>query len=150
MATIINTKPPAPLWLRELASARTAYEERLGWPVTMEVSRRRLVLHVGPALGAITTTPTTGRRVLAELRAAGLAGPVLAPAGGRWTFLTGPSLHQQPVMPIALSAAGVHTVPRGKTVTLPSDLLAADWVAAPTHSLPPWSTVIRSARRVLR
>ena len=148
MTAIINSKPPAPLWLRELASARTSYEERLGWPAHMEVTRRRLTVEVGGVLAAVTMPVPLASDVLAELRLMMLTGPVLVSPGDRWTFLTAAPTGASVLCP-ELRAAGVYDVPRGTTVALPCDLGSVEWIVEPSRSLPPWYTVIGAARRVL-
>lgn len=149
MTIIVNTKPPAPLWLRELAAARTAYEERLGWPVAMEVSKRRLVVRVGTSIDAIVMPSSTGASVLGQLRMMMLSGPVLATPDGRWTFLTQACLRERPELPVALGVAQVRNLRRGSAVMLPTDLASGDWISEPRYSLPPWSTVVGTARKVL-
>ncbi|GLZ29012.1 hypothetical protein Lesp02_12020 [Lentzea sp. NBRC 105346] len=149
VTAIINSKPPAPLWLRELASARTSYEEELGWPAHMEVTHRRLTVEVGGVLAAVSMPVPLGSDVLAELRLMMLTGPVLVSPGDRWTFLTAAPAHSSPVLCPSLGAAGVRNVPHGTTIVLPCDLGSVEWIVEPSRSLPPWYTVVGAARRVL-
>jgi hypothetical protein len=138
--------------LRGLAAARTWYEERFGWPVSVEVTAARLVMKVGDSLDAVAMSKPLGQRVLTELRIAMLAGPVLADATSRWwMFLT------QPAAGIGwsvkqLRGLDVHPVPRGSRVVVPSDISEAPpwpWVERPRalHRLPPWAAVIATVRR---
>lgn len=138
--------------LRALAAARTWYEERFGWPVTVEVAAARLVMKVGDSLDAVAMSEPLGQRVLAELRIAMLAGPVLADATARWwMFLTQPaggigwSVKQ-------LRGLDIHPVPRGSRVVVPSDISEPPprpWIERPRalHRLPPWAAVIATVRR---
>jgi hypothetical protein len=41
---------PAPGWLRDLVDATAAYQELLGWPVSVRVGQRNLVVAVGRVL----------------------------------------------------------------------------------------------------
>lgn len=56
-----------PEWLRELAAARTRYQELLGGPVLRRWAACRTV-PVGMALDGLTMPAPLGARVLAELR----------------------------------------------------------------------------------
>jgi hypothetical protein len=138
--------------LRALSAARTWYEERFGWPVTVEVATARLVMELGERVDAVAMSKPLGLRVLAELRIAMLAGPVLADATARWwMFLT------QPAAGIGwpakqLRGLDVHPVPRGSRVVVPSEIsetLRWPWIERPCalHRLPPWPAVIATARR---
>jgi hypothetical protein len=80
---------PAPDWLRELYAARAHYEELHGWPVSVHVGQRQLVVALGQSLDAITMPAELASRVQEQLGIAMLSGPVVAhPDGSRWTFLT--------------------------------------------------------------
>jgi hypothetical protein len=147
--------PPAPRWLRDLITARTQYEELLGWPVTVDMGPRRLVLAVGHVLDAVTMPEPLGASVLAELQITMLAGPVVADSDGpRWTFLTDLATASQPDISSDLHAHTVHLVPRSGHVIVPgpSDGEGSSrWVRPPRphHRLPPWSVVIGTTRRVV-
>jgi hypothetical protein len=138
--------------LRELAAARTWYEERFGWQVTVEVAGARLVMELGDRMDAVAMSKPLGRRVLTELRITMLAGPVLADATARWwMFLT------QPAAGIGwsvkqLRGLDVHPVPRGSRVVVPSEISETPqwpWIERPRalHRLPPWAAVIATVRR---
>src|SRR4051794_29156717 len=89
-ATLMTTMTqPAPDWLRELYAARAHYEELFGWPVSVHVGQRQLVVALGQTLDAITMPAELAVRVQSQLGIAMLSGPVVAhPDGDRWTFLT--------------------------------------------------------------
>ncbi len=141
-------------WLRDLISERIQYEEDFGWPVTVEVERRRLAVAVGDVLDAVTMPVALGEKVLAELRIAMLNGPVLSSVGGeRWTFLTTPEAPPRSVTPAELDAHGVRFTPRGALVIIPRPGSGAEsppWIEAPRarRALPPWPAVTATARRV--
>ncbi|WP_020663616.1 hypothetical protein [Amycolatopsis benzoatilytica] len=151
-----TSTPAAPQWLRDLAAARTQYEELLGWPVTIDVTPRRLAVAVGQALDAVTMPATLGASVLAELQISMLAGPVIADPGGGtwWTFLTAPAARSRPDLPAELHARKVHLTPRGAHVIVPKhigDGESSQWISPPQphRDLPPWSVVIGATRRVV-
>jgi hypothetical protein len=141
-------------WLRDLISERIRYEEEFGWPVAVEVERRRLTVAVGDVLDSVTMPVAVGEKVLVQLRIAMLDGPVLASVGGeRWTFLTTPEAPPMPVIPAELDAYGVRFTPRGAQVIIPgpgSGEGSPHWIEAPRarNALPPWPAVIATARRV--
>lgn len=146
---------PAPDWLRELATARTRYEELLGWPVCMDVQSRCVAVSVGTVLDAVTMPTTLGEKVRAELGFAMAAGPVATdPEGDRWTFLTQPAAARRDI-PAELRELEVHAAPHGTPVVIPTRLEHADdrgwrWVELPypRQSLPQWSVVLGATRRI--
>lgn len=148
--------PTAQVWLRELAAARTAYEERLGWPVSLDVTARSLILGAGRIVDALTVPTPLAGLAQAELEVMMLAGPVIAsPDGGSWTLLTDLAT-DVPHVPPDLDAAGVHAVLRGEWLVLPPDLTATrqegwHWIAPPPRRrpLPAWSVVVGATRRAL-
>jgi hypothetical protein len=148
--------PTAQVWLRELAAARTAYEQRLGWPVSLDVTARCLTLGAGQIVDALTVPTPLAKQAQAELEVMMLAGPVIAsPDGGTWTFLTALAT-DAPHVPPDLDVAGVHAALRGTCLVLPPDLTATrpegwHWIAAPPgrRPLPPWSVVVGATRRAL-
>src|SRR6266536_2906710 len=73
--TISITNRPAPAWLRELAHGRDIYEELLGWPVSVQVGKRVLIVAIGQALDAVSMPAGLGALVRAELGIALLSGP---------------------------------------------------------------------------
>lgn len=145
----------APQWLHDLVTARTHYEELLGWPVTVDVEPRRLVMAVGRELDAVTMPSALGQAVLAELQVTMLAGPVIAdPGGGWWTFLTAPNTASQPDISTELRVGKVHLTPRGARVVVPSLIdcgTSPRWInrPPPRRPLPTWSVVIGMTRRVV-
>jgi hypothetical protein len=79
---------PAPGWLRELVDATAVYQELLGWPVSVQVGERNLVVAVGRVVDAVTMPATLG----ASLRQHCAAAPIMTnPAGTSWTFLVKPA-----------------------------------------------------------
>lgn len=128
----ISTKPePAPGWLRELADARAAYQELLGWPVSVQVGQRNLVVRVGRDLDAVTMPAVLGVSTLEQLRAAGTVAPAFTnSAGTSWTFLVGAGDGGgEPVPSVTVAAAGSY-------VAIPSVLGESAgpgdrWVSAP-------------------
>ena len=48
--TLSITNRPAPAWLTELAHGRATYEELLGWPVSVQVGDRLLIVAIGQAV----------------------------------------------------------------------------------------------------
>jgi hypothetical protein len=149
--TIMSTAPAAAEWLHELADARTEYEERLGWPVGMDVTNRQLVVLAGRSLGALIMPARLGHHVLTELRIAMLAGPVLEGADRRWMFLTEPVPDLGPEFAGELGSAGVDALPPGAPLVLPRTVDDAAWIERPqpAHALPPAQAVLGVTRRVL-
>jgi hypothetical protein len=140
--------------LRELTGARTRYEERFGWPVTVEVDPGRLVMRVGELLDAVVMPRPLGHIVLADLRIAMLAGPVLADATGQWwLFLTRPADRSAPKHRTELRCLEVYLVPAGSRVVVPREFDGKNgcpWIEQPRGlpRLPPWPAVIATARRL--
>jgi hypothetical protein len=142
---------PAPEWLRDLVAARVYYEERLGWPVTVQVAERRLSVALGRVVDAITMPAGLAVQVHTRLGIALQTGPVIAHTeGGRWTFLT------QPVAPGQLVAdlveQGVHHVGGGAYTVLPVDQADRGWrwitEPRPNQTLPSPYAVVAMVRRV--
>lgn len=150
------TSMPAPTWLRELADARARYEELLGWPVSVQIGRRDLVLMVGGTIGAIGMPARLGARVRQELGFAMLCGPIIAdPGGGWWTFLTRPVGVLRADVAQDLAAVRVRIAPRGACVEIPSDINTTmlrgwRWVErpVPNRPLPPGSVAVAMVRRL--
>lgn len=150
----VTATHPAPDWLRELATARTRYEELLGWPVCMDVQSRCVAVPVGMVLDTITMPATLGEKVRAELGFTILAGPVAAdPDGAWWTFLTQPAVRRD--IPAELRELEVGTAGHGAHVVIPTRLDGAGdqgwrWVERPHphQSLPPWPVVLGATRRI--
>lgn len=143
--------------LRRLAEARSRYDEELGWPVTIDVRAGRLLMLTGPVADVITMPATLGRLVLADLRIAMLAGPVVAdPTGQWWMFFTEPVRGAQAQLAGELAdelfKLDVTHIPTGTYVVVPTNLDGANtwpWVEHPKpgHSMPPWPAVVATARR---
>ena len=154
--TISITNRPAPAWLRELAHGRAEYEELLGWPVSVQVGNRMLIVAIGQTVEAVTMPAGLGDRVHAELGIAMLSGPVVsAPDGARWTFLTKPLDHLRPNTTADLSHLRVTVAPHGSYVALPANPgvttgLVWRWIQrpAPGRVLPPAYAVIAVTRRL--
>jgi hypothetical protein len=140
--------------LRELAAARTGYEERYGWQVGIEVDQARLVLRIGEQVGAIVMPSELGALVLADLRIALQAGPVLADSARLWwLFVTRPADRSAPKYPTELRYLGVQLLPNGSRVVVPCEFdgkTGCPWVERPrrTAQLPPWAAVLAVTRRV--
>jgi hypothetical protein len=154
--TISITNRPAPAWLRELAHGRDTYEELLGWPVSVQVGKRVLIVAIGQVLDAVTMPSTLGAQVRAELGIAMLSGPIVAdPDGTRWAFLTKPLDRLRPATAADLSHERVEVVPHGGYVVLPTAPQTRTgsrwrWVEPPSlgRALPPAYAVIGLTRRL--
>lgn len=154
MTTSITNRP-APWWLRELAHGRAAYEELLGWPVSVRVSDRVLIVAVGATVSAVTMPAALGMLVRNELGVAMQRVPVVSdPEGLKWTFLTRPPEDLRPgvtgelaTVDVALARPGGHVVvptsPTGR-----SAVRAAQWIDPPSRTLPPAYPVIAVTRRL--
>ncbi|GGU44137.1 hypothetical protein [Lentzea flava] len=135
----------SPQWLQDLATARTHYEERFGWPVSISIVERQLAMALGQAVDAITMPASLAMKVQAQLRIAMLAGPVTAnPDGTCWTFLTQPAPADLVTDLPDVRHAGTHAV-------IPTDGMGWRWIdePGPRHVLPPAQAVVATARRVL-
>jgi hypothetical protein len=145
--TLSITNRPAPAWLTELAHGRDAYEELLGWPVSVQVGDRLLILAVGQTVEAVTVPASLGAVVRAELG----IGPIVAdPDGARWTFLTRPVNR-----PAELAHERIDVAPRGSYVTVPTDPQTSSgpgwrWIEPPSPRRPllPTNAVLRVLRRL--
>jgi hypothetical protein len=120
MTTSITNRP-APWWLRELVHGRAAYEELLGWPVSMQVGNRVLIVTIGSSIAAMTMPAALGASVRDELCLAMQSGPVLAdPEGLKWTFLTRPLDCLRPDVATELAGSHVRLAPHGSHVVVPT------------------------------
>ena len=154
--TISITNRPAPAWLRELAHGRASYEELLGWPVSVQVGKRVLIVAIGQTLDAVTMPASLGARVRAELGIAMLSAPIVCqPDGKRWTFLTKPLDRLRPNIAADLSHLRVDVAPAGAHIVIPTspDTTSGQdwrWIEAPSPSrlLPPAYAVIGVTRRL--
>lgn len=156
MTTSITNRP-APQWLRDLAHGRAAYEELLGWPVSVQVSDRVLTLAVGTSVAAMTMPASLGSVVRKELAVAMQHVPVLTdPEGLKWTFLTRPPEELRSGVSDELAAAEVAFAPPGGHVVVPTSptgraaIRAWQWIDPPAtgRTLPPAYPVIAVTRRV--
>ncbi|OLF05803.1 hypothetical protein [Actinophytocola xanthii] len=148
---------PAPLWLRDLAHGRAAYEELLGWPVSVRVSERVLCVAVGNALSAVSMPAPLGALVRKELGVALQCGPVFSdPDGARWSFLTRPPEELRPGVAGELARFDVAVAGRGAHLVVPTSPSGGSvvrtwrWLEppAPGRSLPPAYPVIAVVRRL--
>jgi hypothetical protein len=150
------TPLPAPTWLRELTNARATYEELLGWPVSIQVGSRELVILVGGTVGAVGMPARLGAHVRQELGFAMLCGPIVAdPSGSTWTFLTKPAGALRADVAQDLDAVRVWVAPRGCSIQIPWNIKGSTiggwrWVERPmaNRPLPPGSAVISMVRRL--
>jgi bifunctional DNA primase/polymerase-like protein len=116
----------------ELRAAAREYSDH-GWPVAGGCSAG-LLLATGTMLDVIEVSAAVGRRVCAQLRAAGLVVPVAATPTGRWWFPVTPGA----VLPVSLRAGAdvvLHTA--GAVVLAPPSETPDGWVhwrVAPAHS----------------
>jgi hypothetical protein len=148
---------PAPLWLREMAQGRASYEELLGWPVSLQVRTRNLVVAVGHVLDAVSMPAALGVSVKNDLGPMFSAAPIVAdPDGDRWTFLTRPVRAMRPDIVSGLAAWQVDLAPRGSHVTIPVSMTCSTarawrWIQRPVphYALPPARDVVETARRVM-
>jgi hypothetical protein len=155
--TVTLVTHPAPAWLRELATARTNYEELQGWPVAVEVSSRSLTLTAGQVIDAVGMPAALGELVQLQLQLMMLDGPVIAgPRAGWLTFLAEPSSSPNPMLPPDLEDALVRLAPRGEHVVVPiaravHRLRDVRWLnpPRPRRRLPEWTVVIGATRRVV-
>jgi hypothetical protein len=155
--TVSMTPMPAPAWLRELASARASYQELLGWPVSVQVGQRNLVVAIGEILHAIAMPAGLGARVAAQSRISILPAPVIANADGtRWTFLAKADRPIRASVADDLSAARVTFAPPGSYVVIPATMGPSTgrverWIEAPqpNRALPPSCAIVGLARRLI-
>jgi hypothetical protein len=147
---------PAPTWLRELAEARARYQELLGWPVSVQVGYRNLVVAVGEVLVAIAMPAGLGARVRTQLGMSIMAGPIIASAdGSRWTFLAKSGSAIRPAVAEDLSGSEVRLAPWGSYVVVPTGLETTTarverWIESPqpNRSLPDACTIVGLTRRL--
>jgi hypothetical protein len=134
-----------PQWLLDLATARTHYEERFGWPVSISVVERQLAVTLGQTLDAITMPAPLATKVHTQLGIAMLAGPVIAnPEGTHWTFLTQLTPADLVTDLPDVRRAGTHAV-------IPTHGTGWRWISEPRpgQMLPPVRAVVATARRIL-
>jgi hypothetical protein len=146
----VSRSRPAPEWLRDLVAARVYYEERLGWPVTVEVAERRLAVALGRVVDAVTMPAGLAVQVHAGLGIALQGGPVIAHTeGGRWTFLTQPA---SPGLLVDELVHGVRHIGAGAYTMLPVSQADQGWrwitEPRPNQTLPSPYAVVAMVRRV--
>lgn len=131
------------------------YREKDLLPAVVDPASRRILLHVGATHGAVTMPTELGEQVLTRLRAGGIAGPVFAhPRARRWTFLTGPTRHEEFTATAAAELFRLYTTVAGtgSQIVLPSPEDEASgyrlWVAGPEvlGTRPPQHAVVDAAR----
>lgn len=134
-----------PQWLLDLSTARTHYEERFGWPVTIRIVERQLAIALGGTLDAVTIPTPLAAQVHTQLGIAMLAGPVIAdPDDTRWTFLTQPAPPDLVTDLPDVRHAGTHVV-------IPTPGTTWRWITEPRpkHMLPSVHAVVATTRRIL-
>jgi hypothetical protein len=143
---------PAPEWLRELYAARAHYEELHGWPVSVHVGQRQLVVALGQSLDAITMPAGLAARVQGQLGIAMLSGPVIAhPDGDRWTFLTQGATTMPGDIVAGLDGNEVRHAAMGAYTVVPTAAAGGwRWINEPRphQMLPSAYAVIATARRL--
>jgi hypothetical protein len=153
----MNTPPGcggAPEWLRELAAARTRYEEMFGWPVAIEVEQQVVAAPVGGVLDAVTMPATLGGAVLTDLQLMMRVAPVIAtPDNASWMFFIHPVTGPARDVPAELRDLQVHLIPKGAHVVVPTRIGSDSglrWIKQPQphHPLPLWSVVLGVIRRI--
>lgn len=140
-----------------MAHGRATYEELLGWPVSLQVRTRTLVVAVGHVLDAVSMPTTLGVSVKNELGSTFSAAPIVAdPDGTRWTFLTKPVRAMRPEIVSGLAAWQVDLAPLGSHVAIPVSIACSTtrvcrWIQRPLpqYALPPAREVVETARRVM-
>jgi hypothetical protein len=140
-----------PKWLRDLVSARTSYEELFGWPVSVRVAERQVVIAIGPVVDAVTMPAGLGASVQAQLAIAMLAGPVLLnPDGQHWTFLVQPAPGFRGDFGEVVAEHGVWREAAGTHIAIPALGSAVRWAAPPrpNRTLPSIYAVAAVTRRM--
>jgi hypothetical protein len=144
---------PAPDWLRELYAARAHYEELFGWPVSVHVGQRQLVVALGQSLDAITMPADLAEQVHGQLGIAMLSGPVIAhPDSSRWIFLTQGATTMPGEIVDGLGEYEVRHAATGAYSVVPTDCGDGGWrwvsEPRPHQMLPSAYAVIATARRL--
>lgn len=152
MATPISATGRFDLDEPDLATEANFFSDRMGWPVSIDVKRQRLVVHTGDVLDAFRIPQTLAERVALDLSSNLMAGPVIRDEHDCWwTFITEPCRRQNVELPHELREARVHAVPPGGQVVIPPVAVPMSWWQQPQPGrlLPPWSAVVGIARRVI-
>lgn len=141
--------------LLALADARAAYEQRLGWTITIDRRARRITLATGSGMSAITMPESLGGAVVHGLISSLQPAAVLTDGHGTWlTFLT----QARPInatLPADLDRVRVRVLPAQTPIVLPIpgriSTTGPRWVVPPGRSaeLPPWAVVVALTRRAL-
>ncbi|GAB3677678.1 hypothetical protein GCM10027597_18850 [Saccharopolyspora tripterygii] len=136
----------------DLAAEATFFSELLKWPVSIDVTHKRLVVRTGDVLDALVLPRTLAEPVALELSSSLMTGPVSRDeSSGWWTFITEPCQRQSAELPHELRVKRVHAIPPRGQLVIPPVTESASWWQQPQPGrlLPPWSAVVAIARRVI-
>lgn len=136
----------------DLAAEANFFSERMGWPVSIDVTHQRLLVHTGNVLDAFHLPPALAEPVAHDLSSSLMAGPVIRDDDDRWwTFITEPCPQKDVELPHDLRAARVHAVPPGEQLVIPPVVAPTSWWQQPQPGrlLPPWSAVVAISRQVI-
>ena len=135
----------------DLAAAASVFTEHLGWPVSFDVARKRLVVRTGDLFDALRLRQPLAEPVALDLASHLMTGPVCIDSHGWWTFITEPCQRHTMDLPHDLRAHRVHAVPSGGELVLPPVAATASWwqQPEPDRQPPPWTAVVAIARQVL-
>lgn len=134
-----------------LATEANFFSEHMGWPVSIDVTHQRLVVHTGDVLDALVLPRSLAEPVALDLSSGLMAGPVSRDNRDRWwTFITEPCQRKNVELPQDLRATRVHAIPPGGELVIPPTAETTSWWQQPQPGrlLPPWSAVVAIARRV--
>lgn len=125
----------------------------MGWPVSVHVGQRQLVVALGQTLDAITMPAGLAARVQSQLGIAMLSGPVIAhPSGDRWTFLTQGATTMPGDIVDGLGDHEVKHAAAGAYTVVPTECGAGGWTwinePRPHQMLPSAYAVVATARRL--
>ncbi|WP_338600427.1 hypothetical protein [Saccharopolyspora sp. SCSIO 74807] len=136
----------------DLAAEARFFSEHMGWPITIDVQHQRLVMRTGDVCEALILPRSLAEPVALELASSLMSGPVSRDNRDRWwTVITEPRHRANVQLPHELHAERMHAVPPGGELIIPPRTATMSWwqQPQPTTSLPPWSAVVATARRVL-
>jgi hypothetical protein len=146
------TTPASAAARSDLATEATIFFDRIGWPVSIDVTHQRLVMRTGDVLDAFRIPRALAEPVALELSTSLMTSPVIRDDDDRWwTFITKPCQRQNGKLAHELRAAGVHAAPPGGDLVIPPLAEPTSWWQQPQPGrlLPPWSAVVAIARRVI-
>lgn len=149
-STSVKRKPV--LAKPDLAAEANFFLEHMGWPVSIDVTHKRLVVRTGDALDAFRIPRALAEPVALELSSSLMAGPVSRDDDDRWwTFITERRQRAKVELLHKLRAARVHATPPGGQLVVPPVTNSSAWwhLPQPGRPLPPWSAVVGIARRVI-